>query len=80
VEVVVDISYNNWLYKAYPGSLRRLIMNLLGNSLKYTKKGLISVSIKATEHSKGCSRDQGCEDTVTLTVSDTGEGISSEYL
>lgn len=80
VEVVVDIGDNDWLYNVQPGSIRRLIMNLLGNSLKYTQKGLISVSIQATEHSKGRSRRQDVEDMVTLTVSDAGRGISSEYL
>lgn len=80
VEVIVNISDNNWLYKVQPGSLRRLIMNLLGNALKYTKNGHISVSIQATENSKGRSRRQGLEDIVTLTVSDTGKGISNEFL
>jgi signal transduction histidine kinase/CheY-like chemotaxis protein len=80
VELVVDIADNDWMYQVQPGSLRRLIMNLLGNSLKYTEKGLISVSLKATEMSKGRPRRQGLQDMVTLTVSDTGKGISSEYL
>ncbi|KAJ5976431.1 CheY-like superfamily [Penicillium waksmanii] len=80
VDLVVDIANNDWMYQVQPGSLRRLIMNLLGNSLKYTEKGLITVSIKATEMSKGRSRRQGLQDMVALTVSDTGKGISSEYL
>jgi signal transduction histidine kinase/CheY-like chemotaxis protein len=80
VDVIVDIPDNDWMYKVQPGSLRRLIMNILGNALKYTRKGRISVSMEATERSKGRSRRQGLEDTVTLTISDTGKGISKEYL
>lgn len=82
VEVVVKISNRDWLYNVQPGSLRRIIMNILGNALKYTKEGLISVCIDATQRSKGRerSRRQGLEDMVTLTISDTGRGISSEYL
>lgn len=80
VEVVVDISNNDWLYKVQPGSLRRLIMNLLGNALKYTKKGVVSVCIEVAQQTEGCSRRRGLENMVTLTVSDTGRGISSEYL
>ncbi|KAJ6181131.1 hypothetical protein N7519_011592 [Penicillium mononematosum] len=80
VDVVVDITDNDWMYKVPPGSLRRLIMNILGNALKYTKKGRISVCMDLTERSQGRSRRQGLEDMVTLTISDTGKGISKEYL
>lgn len=80
VEVVVKISKNDWLYKLQPGSLRRLIMNLLGNSLKYTKEGLITVCIDVFQRSTGRSQPQELEDIVNLTISDTGRGISSEYL
>jgi signal transduction histidine kinase/CheY-like chemotaxis protein len=80
VEVIVDIGDNDWFYNVQPGSLRRIIMNLLGNALKYTTKGAVSVSIQATENSKGRSRRQGLEDMVMLTVSDTGKGISDDYL
>ncbi|KAJ5181626.1 hypothetical protein N7449_011773 [Penicillium cf. viridicatum] len=80
VDVIIDIPDNDWMYKVQPGSLRRLIMNILGNALKYTKKGRISVCIEASERSKARSRRQGLEDMVTLTISDTGKGISKEYL
>jgi signal transduction histidine kinase/ActR/RegA family two-component response regulator len=80
VDVVVDLADNDWMYKVPPGSMRRLIMNILGNALKYTEKGRISVCMEVTERSKGRSRRQGLEDMVTLTISDTGKGISKEYL
>ncbi|KAJ5211161.1 CheY-like superfamily [Penicillium cf. griseofulvum] len=80
VDVIVDIPDNDWMYKVQPGSLRRLVMNILGNALKYTRKGRISVCMEVTERSKDRSRRQGLEDTVTLTISDTGKGISKEYL
>lgn len=55
-------------------------MNLLRNSLKYTKEGTVSVSIKATQRSKQRYRREGLKDIVALTISDIGRGISSEYL
>ncbi|KAI3132141.1 hypothetical protein CBS147325_8848 [Penicillium roqueforti] len=80
IEIVINITNNDWVYKVQPGSLRRLIMNLLGNALKYTEKGLVSICVEATQCPKGRSRRQNPEDMVTLTISDTGKGISSEYL
>lgn len=68
------------MYKVRPGSLRRLYMNILGDSLKYTKKGHSSVCIEATERSKGRSRRQGLGNVVILTISNTGMGISKENL
>ncbi|CAG8353449.1 unnamed protein product [Penicillium salamii] len=80
VEVVVNITSNDWVFKVQPGSLRRLIMNLLGNALKYTEKGLISVCVEANRCSKRRSRRRDAVDMVTLTISDTGKGMSGEYL
>lgn len=80
VEVIVDIAKNDWVYKVQPGSLRRIIMNVLGNALKYTKNGHVSVCIESTGQSEEGIRRQDLEDMVTMTISDTGRGISNEYL
>ena len=48
--------------------IRRVIMNLLGNAVKFTEKGSITVSLHSV--------DQGCE----LSVADTGVGIPAEDL
>jgi PAS domain S-box-containing protein len=53
-----------------PDRTRQIVINLVGNALKYTKKGSVKVYISATPHS------------VKITVTDTGEGIpvSSQHL
>jgi signal transduction histidine kinase/CheY-like chemotaxis protein len=79
VEVTVDIVQNDWLYYTQPGALRRIIMNIFGNAMKYTDAGRVSLRLEATESSEG-RRKQPAEDLVTLTVSDTGKGISEEFL
>ncbi len=50
-------------------ALTRVLYNLVGNAIKYTESGSVSVDVQST-HSKD----------VTLLVSDTGVGIPSEQL
>jgi len=57
------------LVKGDPNRLRQVIWNLLSNAIKFTQRGG-SVSIDLT-----C-----VELTARLTISDTGEGISAEFL
>ncbi|KAK8055723.1 Peroxide stress-activated histidine kinase mak1 [Apiospora rasikravindrae] len=51
------------------GALRRIIMNLLGNSLKYTTRGYIYVSLRKQDPNH-----------VLLVVADSGKGISDDFL
>lgn len=80
VDVSIDVAQRDWVYRTQPGALRRIIMNLFGNAMKYTEQGRVTISLAASSHSEGRSRRQGLEDLVTLTVSDTGRGISEEFL
>ncbi|KAJ5306327.1 hypothetical protein PENANT_c017G03922 [Penicillium antarcticum] len=80
VEVVMDVAYGDWVYRTQPGALRRIIMNLFGNAMKYTEAGRVTLQLEASSQSEGRSRRQGLEDLVTLTVTDTGKGISEEFL
>ena len=48
--------------------LHRILNNLLGNAVKFTREGAISVEI------------EGDEDTASITVRDTGVGISKEFI
>ncbi|CAG8080751.1 unnamed protein product [Penicillium olsonii] len=80
VEVVIDVAFRDWVYRTQPGALRRIIMNLFGNAMKYTESGRITLTLAASSQSEGRSRRQGLRDQVTLTVADTGKGISEEFL
>ncbi|MDM8521791.1 response regulator [Desulfococcaceae bacterium HSG8] len=55
-------------YMGDPSRLRQIIVNLVGNALKFTEKGEISVAVSAT----------GRENMLHFSVSDTGIGIPSE--
>ena len=79
VEVILDIARGDYVFTTQPGALRRIIMNLFGNSLKYTDKGLIVVSLalKDLKDEDGASSD---DTLLEINIKDTGKGISSAYL
>lgn len=52
-----------------PDKLRQMLFNLLGNAIKFTEKG--SISISASQHKSSW---------LNITVSDTGPGISEEII
>ncbi|KAF1966798.1 hypothetical protein BU23DRAFT_312251 [Bimuria novae-zelandiae CBS 107.79] len=63
-----------WMVKSQPGALRRVVMNLLGNALKYTEAGYITVTL---EQDKEKAPSGFCE--FILTVEDSGKGMSTEF-
>ncbi|KAI1629681.1 sensor histidine kinase/response regulator [Exophiala viscosa] len=66
----------DWRVRSQPGAIRRVVMNILGNALKYTNKGSIDVSL-VVDHSrkKGHSHLHA-----HLKVTDTGRGMSGEFM
>lgn len=66
-----------------PGAWRRIVMNLVGNALKYTDEGLITVSLNVAEfNDEQLGSDEKGHDAVSivLTVKDSGIGMSNEFL
>ncbi|KAK7534901.1 uncharacterized protein J3D65DRAFT_427940 [Phyllosticta citribraziliensis] len=85
VEVILDIEARDWNFITQPGALRRITMNLLGNALKYTKQGFVKVKLEAKDlknqsNCKNEGQEPQATSIVTLTVSDSGQGITPEYL
>ncbi|KAK0525454.1 hypothetical protein OC834_005167 [Tilletia horrida] len=75
VETVIDISMREagWLVQCDAGGIRRVLMNLIGNSLKFTTAGFVHVSLREIQ-----STDTHV--VVELGVTDTGRGISRAFL
>jgi signal transduction histidine kinase len=62
----------SWTVRSQPGALRRIVMNLLGNALKYTDSGYIALKLLQSP-----SNQQGVD--LTLVIEDSGRGMSEEY-
>ncbi|AAW40853.2 two-component sensor molecule, putative [Cryptococcus deneoformans JEC21] len=77
VETVVDIDMREkgWMVRCEKGGLRRVLMNLVGNSFKFTKNGYIQVSLREMPHEPGSKTIP-----VEMTVVDTGKGIGKDFL
>ncbi len=56
-----------------PGRLRQILLNLLGNGLKFTEKGGVSLSVTV-------DRESDSEASLRFSVRDTGIGISDEAI
>ncbi|OBT97047.1 hypothetical protein VE01_04817 [Pseudogymnoascus verrucosus] len=78
VSVILSIdARQNWSYFVQVGAIRRIVMNIFGNALKYTLRGTIKVSL--TQERRSIQR-RGKEQVVKFTVQDTGKGISPDFL
>jgi CheY-like chemotaxis protein len=75
--VILDLRNTSGLsFNTEVGSWRRIVMNLLGNSLKYTTKGSILVGLDI----RTSSRQSLYTHVAELRVQDTGRGISDNFL
>lgn len=64
--------YVSWIVRSQPGALRRIVMNLLGNALKYTDSGYIAINMIQQKSSANFMD-------LSLSVEDSGRGMSQEY-
>ncbi|KAI1811920.1 hypothetical protein GGS20DRAFT_588026 [Poronia punctata] len=82
--VVIDLAIDpnsSHHYLAISGAIRRIVMNLFGNALKYTRSGSIRVAL-SQEPIRGKKKKLGKTGRrwVKIVVADTGKGISEEFL
>ncbi|KAJ5176776.1 uncharacterized protein N7482_002653 [Penicillium canariense] len=80
VQVILDIdSASDWNFSTRLGAWHVVLTNIVGNALKFTRRGYIHVSLNATPVTLA---DDGevIRSQVTVTVRDSGCGISPEFL
>lgn len=81
VRIYLDIEpAASWSFRMHPGAFRRICMNLFGNSLKFTTSGFISIHLRQEKVSEDEQKQGRASNKVVLTVSDSGKGISEEYI
>jgi CheY-like chemotaxis protein len=68
---------SNWVFTTQAGGWIRIILNLVGNSLKYTERGRITVRLGSRPMPSPVSEE---DVEVILTVTDTGIGMSEDFL
>jgi hypothetical protein len=77
LSVVVRIEeQKSWSIQSVSGGWRRIVMNLLGNSFKFTRSGLIEISLSKDVEGTGDQKTTLAH----LSINDTGCGISPEFL
>lgn len=79
VETVIDIGQRRggWMVKCEKGGIRRVLMNLFGNSLKFTTNGYIHVTLRELPHPPEFPPHLT---KLELSVIDSGKGITQDFL
>lgn len=75
--VIISIEWRkSWAFESHVGGWKRIVMNLFGNALKYTKSGFVHVSLRV-EHAP--TQESPSRAIATLEVQDSGKGMSKSY-
>lgn len=84
VTVINEVDYEeNWNYFTEPGALRRISLNIIGNALKYTHKGSVTIKLNAFNIDVGDIETRGDrvqQQMTALNIKDTGKGMSKDFM
>ncbi|KAJ7492050.1 hypothetical protein FB451DRAFT_515234 [Mycena latifolia] len=79
VHVAIEDSPTGWGALVDAGGLRRVLLNLASNALKYTPKGSIVLSLREVEIGRPTLKPPDGRRLIEFSMKDTGIGMSSEY-
>ncbi|KAI0711960.1 hypothetical protein C8T65DRAFT_739414 [Cerioporus squamosus] len=79
VETVIEIGHSEagWTFRCEKGGIRRILMNVFGNSLKFTSDGYVHVMLRQLPNTSDTPPGKV---KIELSVIDTGKGISQHFL
>ncbi|CAG8466802.1 1787_t:CDS:2 [Dentiscutata erythropus] len=96
VDLLMDIEprKDGWWVMAEDGAIRQMLINIVGNALKFTQQGYIHISLATVSSScqrttceRSCCQYSSSDPTdeskrlhVLFTITDTGRGIDSDFL
>lgn len=67
----------SWIFRSQVGAWTRILMNIFGNSLKYTDAGFVHVALETIASPTTKHPDRKA---ITLRIEDSGKGISNDYM
>ncbi|OQE06694.1 hypothetical protein PENVUL_c017G04439 [Penicillium vulpinum] len=76
MSIVIRVDQTDtWMIRSLAGAWRRIVMNLLGNAMKWTTAGFIEIAL-----SKAKDRSDSHSPLVRLSITDTGRGIAPDFI
>ncbi|KAL1794867.1 hypothetical protein ACET3X_006683 [Alternaria dauci] len=70
----------DWTVVVEKGAWKRILLNVVSNALKYTRSGYIHVDLGFVETADGVHAADGNQAHISLSVTDTGVGMSEDFL
>ncbi|EDN97608.1 hypothetical protein SS1G_12461 [Sclerotinia sclerotiorum 1980 UF-70] len=84
LQIILDFEMRDWTYKVHAGAIQRILMNVFGNSQKYTDKGYVQVQLQLQQRTTvtdiPASTSHHTGDFMCLRIKDSGRGMSTEYM
>ncbi|KAF0558228.1 two-component system sensor protein [Gigaspora margarita] len=94
VDLLIDIEprEDGWWVMAEDGAIRQMLINIVGNALKFTQQGYIHISLATVSCQRETCKQSCCQHLppdpideperlhVLFTITDTGRGINQDFL
>ncbi|KAK6605722.1 hsp90-like protein [Botrytis cinerea] len=84
LQIILDFEMRDWTYKVHAGAIQRILMNIFGNSQKYTDDGYIKVQLQLRQQKTATNvpnlNSYHTGDFMCLRITDSGKGMSTEYM